>query len=494
MLPLPFYGCVLVHVVFIIKLIMDNAGNILKKILLNMRYDASKTLKENKLLLEEDKHYAMAWDGRTLELPLNNLLLSYHNHSKFNAKSISDLEIGYPLWSEACKIHKPKEYGKCMNDYKRKWINSVIDGSVKSFSIDGVRYYQCFSVHVPDKNNYPVLGTPDNLKINGYSDNCESRRFWTKYLNKSPKNIGGEIGAIESKGVNDPLLACKTKAKTELSKAVIFWKNWLNDPITIKKVKENWKDKSNFLSNYFNTFSVDSYAAWNKYFEILNNLNIIVYDDTTTNEHLGDFAYVIPGESLYNINVNCSLDDKDLLGTMVHEIQHLLYHVKPLNPAKKINNAFVTKNEEIDPMSNIFDITKLGSFTNANTLDASKKMEDASKTLNIPYKTLQHWKNKSIVNGKKDPGYVCRQTEKMSNIMSIRRFLGIQPKDKITLDMLMPYITTKQRHNDISWVLMCWAEQNFPDINVMLDEINALAFKQGNKKPRIDDLPTPNFS
>jgi hypothetical protein len=479
---------------------MDNAGNILKKILLNMKYDSKKTLKENKLLLEEEKQYAMAWNGRTLELPLNAVINSTHNHSKFISKSVSDLETNFPLWSEACKIHKPKEYGKCLNDYKRKWINSVKDGSVRSFKIDGKQYYQIYNVHVPDKNNSPVLGTPDNLKIIGYREG-KTGPTWTAYSNKPPKNIGGEIGAIESKGVNDPFLACKTKAKTELSKAVIFWKNWLNDPITIKKVKENWKDKSNFLPNYFNRFSVDSYAAWDKYFEILNNLNIIVYDDTTTNEHLGDFAYVIPGASLYNINVNCSLDDKDLLGTMVHEIQHLLYHVKPLNPAKKINNAFVAKNEEIDPMSNIFDITKLGSFINANTLDDSKRMEDASKkmeyaskNLNIPYTTLQHWKNASIVNGKKDPGYVCRQTEKMSNIMSIRRFLGIQPKDKITLDMLMPYITTKQRHNDISWVLMCWAEQNFPDINVMLDEINALAFKQGNKQPRIDDLPKPNFS
>ena len=472
---------------------MDNAGNILKKILLNMKYDSKKTLKENKLLLEEEKQYVMAWNGRTLELPLNAVITNTHNHSKFNAKSVSDLETMFPLWSEACKIHKPKEYGKCLNDYKRKWINSVKDGSVRAFKIDGKQYYQCYIVHVPDKNNSAVLGTPDNLKIIGYREG-KTGPIWTAYSNKPPKNIGGDIGTIESKGFNDPHQACKDKAQTELSKAVIFWKNWLNDPITRKKVEQNWMDKSNFLPMYFSKFSVDSYAAWNKYFDILNNLNIITYDDTTTNEHLDEFAYVIPGESLYDVHVNCSLDSKDLLGTMVHEIQHLLYHVKPLNPVKKISNVFVTKNKEIDPMSKIFDITKLGSFTNANTLDASKKMEDASKNLNIPYTTLQHWKNKSIVNGKKDPGYVCRQTEKMSNIMSIRRFLGIQPKDKITLDMLMPYITTKQRHNDISWVLMCWAEQNFPDINVMLDEINALAFKQGNKKPRIDDLPTPNFS
>ena len=161
--------------------------NILKKILLNMRYDSRKTLKENKLLLEEKKQYALAWDGRTLELPLNAVINNTHNHSKFISRSISDLETNFPLWSEACKIHKPKEYGKCLNDYKIKWNSSVKDGSVRAFKIDGKQYYQCYNVHVPDKNNSPVLGTPKDMKITSYSDNCVSGRFWTAY-SKNPPN------------------------------------------------------------------------------------------------------------------------------------------------------------------------------------------------------------------------------------------------------------------------------------------------------------------
>jgi len=476
---------------------MDNADNILKKILLNMRYDSNKTLKENKLLLEEDKQYVMAWDGRTLELPLNAVITNTHSHSKFISKSVSDLETNFPLWSESCKIHKPNEYGKCMNEYKRKWINSVKDGSVRAFTIDGKQYYQCYIVHVPDKNNSPVLGTPANMKMAGYSDNCVSGRFWTAYSknppNPPPKNPDGDNTPTGSADLEVANQACKTNAETELSKAVSFWKDWLNDPITIKKVKENWKDESNFLSKYANTFSVESYVAWNKYFDILNNLNIIVYDDTMPNEILTALAYVRSGESLYDIHVNCSKNPKDLLGTMVHEIQHLLYQVKPLNPAKKISNVFVNKNQEIEPISNIFDITKLGSFVNKNTVDYSKQMETASKKLNLSYLTLGLWKAKAEKEEKEDPGYVCRETEKMSNIMSIRRFLGIQPKDKITLDMLKPYMTFEKNHTDISWVLMCWAQRGFPDDNAMLDEINALAFKQGDEPPKIGDLPKPNY-
>ena len=470
---------------------MDNVDNILKKILLNMRYDSNKTLKENKSLLEEDKQYVLASDGRTLELPLNAVINSTHSHSMFNSKSIIDLESEFPLWSKSCKTHKPKEYGKCLNDYKRKWINSVKDGSVRAFKIDGKQYYQCYSLTVSN-----VLGTPDDLKIRGYSDNCEGRQLWTAYSKTPPKNIGVKV-------VNQ---ACKTKHQTELPKAVSFWKNWLNNPTTRKKVEQNWSYKSNFLPKYFNTFSIDSSDAWNKYFDILDNLKLIFYDETMPNEKLDDyneFAYVVPWESLYDIHVNCSRPHKEVLGIMIHEIQHLLYHVKPLNPAKKISDVFVDKNTKIEPMDKIFDISKLLVPINTNTLDVSKKIKDVSTKLNISHNHLEYWKELSIEYQKKeDPGYVCRETEKMSNIMSIRNlfgisagfFVGIIASSGITLDMLMPYIQRKKHNSDVSWVLICWAQRNFPEINEMLDEINDLAIKQGDEQPRIGDLPKTNFS
>ena len=175
---------------------MNNADDILKKILLNMRYDSSKTLKENKLLLEEDKKYAIAHDGRTLELPLNAVINSYHNMSDFNSQSISDLEILYPLWSESCKIYRIKDdatedvvkirYDKCMNDYKTKWTSNIKDGSVKTFSIDTKKYFTCYGVHVK-KNGSIVLGTPEDMTFPGYGGSCKDRQFWTAYSKEVPK-------------------------------------------------------------------------------------------------------------------------------------------------------------------------------------------------------------------------------------------------------------------------------------------------------------------
>jgi hypothetical protein len=471
---------------------MDNVDNILKKILLNMRYDSNKTLKENKLLLEEDKQYVLASDGRTLELPLNAVINNTHNHSMFNSKSIIDLEYEFPLWSKSCGTRNPKEYGKCMNDYKIKWISLVKDGSVMTFTIDGKKYVQCYLVHAPN-TKFRVLGTPEDMKIKGYSNNCTGgpSQLWTAYSKKPPKSIGVKL-------VNQE---CKTKSQTALLKAVIFWKNWLNNPTTRKKVEQNWAYKSNFLPMYFNVFSVDSYAAWNKYFDILNKLNLIFYDETMPNERLTDLAYVKPDLSLYDIHVNCSQNNEDFLDTMVHEIQHLLYHVKPLNPAKKISDAFVNKNEEIETVDSIFNINNLLAPINTKTLDVTNSINNTSKKLNIPYETLEWWKIKSIQKANEDPSYICSEDEKMSNIMGIRSFLGITAgffgfidSDGITLNMLMPYIKLEKSQTNIIWLLLCWAHRNFPDINEMLDEINALAVNQGDEPPKIGDLPKPNLS
>ena len=278
--------------------------------------------------------------------------------------------------------------------------------------------------------------------------------------------------------------ACKTKSQTALSKAVSFWKNWLNDPITKEKVYRNYLVRSERELNNINN-------AFKKYFDILNNLNLIYYDQTMPDEDMGALAHVNGWKSLYDVHINCSINDTELVQTLVHEIQHLIYHVKPLNPAKKINNAFVDKNKKSETIGSFFN-NLLSPLIQKNL---SKIIKDTSKKLNIPYYDLEYWKDLSIKRGKdEDPGYICRETEKMSNIMAIRSLFGIKAGGKITLNMIMPYIKLEKDSGNIHWILLCWAERGFPDINGMLDDINKLAFKQGDEPPKIGDLPKPNFS
>ena len=390
--------------------------------------------------------------------------------------------------------------GKYCDPYNATWLGGMprdYDPNTKTGLLQAwIRSYPC----VPyDKRFKRVSIEPDeyvgpiafdfnnNGRIWRYFDNGTKQKIGGVSLGTEPATFGNEVNIIAGKfSCNDQEFkvvnqACKTKYQTALPKAVSFWKNWLNNPITKEKVYQNYLVRSERELNTVN-------QAFKKYFDILNNLNLIFYDQTMPNVEMGALAHVNGFKSLYNINVNCSLDDPELLQTLVHEIQHLIYYVKPLNPAKKISDAFVNKNTKIETINNIFDINKLETIKDPKIMETSKK-------LNIPYYDLELWKDLSIKRGKEeDPGYICRETEKMSNIYAIRSLFGIKAGGKITLNMIIPYIKSEKNSGNINWVLMCWAKRGFPDIYEMLNEINEMAFKQGNEKPKIGDLPKPNFS
>ena len=396
--------------------------------------------------------------------------------------------------------------GKYCNPYGRKGFNGrTMDYNplTKTGLLQAwVRSYPCV---VYDKRFKRVNVTPTESRGPIAFDFNNKGNLWRYFDNGIKQFVGEEYN--DGSGIKDSETtirggkfscedeefklvdqACKTKSQTALSKAVSFWKNWLNNPITKEKVYKNYlvRSKPELINN------VDK--AFKKYFNILNNLNLIFYDQTTPDEELDAYAYVIPSKSLYDIHINCSKDIETLLDTLVHEIQHLIYHVKPLNPAKKISNAFVGKNKKPETMVSIFGFDKLEIPNIKTSLSLSKHMEKTAKKLNIYDSYLSSLKFDSDEEENADPGYVCRETEKMSNIMSMRLLFSIQPGGRITSNMLIPYITTKKYNTNVDWFLLCWAQRGFPDIDGMLDHINKLAFNQDDEKPKIGDLPKPNFS
>jgi hypothetical protein len=232
--------------------------------------------------------------------------------------------------------------------------------------------------------------------------------------------------------------ACKDRWNRELPKAVAFWRNWLKDPITRKKVENNYPDDSAIFG--FDLFSTTVEEAFDRYEKSLSNLKLMFYDNTMT--FLGSqkvspraYAFVTKGNN-YHIYVNCSFNDPDPYGTLIHEIQHIIYNIKPLNPGKKIKDAFVTNKTVKQTTQQIQSLPTSAAFETA--LIASSK-------LGIDADYLNYWTKRSNRAKPEDPGYVCRETEKMSNIMSIRKTLNIKPGGVITYDMLKPYITLKKR-------------------------------------------------
>ena len=391
-----------------------------------------------------------------------------------------------------CNPYDAKGFGGMPMDYNPLTKTGLLQAWVRSYPC--VPYDKRFKRVSVEPNEYhgPIafVFNDNDGRIWRYYDNGTKQKIGGVSLGTEPGTFGNEVNIIagkfsckdqEFKVVNQ---ACKTKSQTALSKAVSFWKNWLNDPITKEKVYRNYLVRSERELNNINN-------AFKKYFDILNNLNLIYYDQTMPDEDMGALAHVNGWKSLYDVHINCSINDTELVQTLVHEIQHLIYHVKPLNPAKKINNAFVDKNKKSETIGSFFN-NLLSPLIQKNL---SKIIKDTSKKLNIPYYDLEYWKDLSIKRGKdEDPGYICRETEKMSNIMAIRSLFGIKAGGKITLNMIMPYIKLEKDSGNIHWILLCWAERGFPDINGMLDDINKLAFKQGDEPPKIGDLPKPNFS
>jgi hypothetical protein len=277
--------------------------------------------------------------------------------------------------------------------------------------------------------------------------------------------------------------ACKTKWQSQLPKAVSFWRNWLKNPITRKRAEQNWKEESNFLTQYKKFFNINSAIAWGKYENTLANLRLVFYDDTMNyigkNHPLSDvrkaYAFVL-SDNNYDIYINCSTDDPDPYGSLIHEIQHIIYNIKPLNPAKKISDVFVTSKTVKQTEEKI-----KKSLPAEKNKTSSTNLITTAKNIGVSVDILQDWKEQQKINKTDDPGYVCRETEKMSNIMSMRKTLNVGPGGNITYNMLKPYIIRQKYDTDISWVLMCWAKNDFPDINQMLNKMNQLAFNQNKK-------------
>ena len=287
-----------------------------------------------------------------------------------------------------------------------------------------------------------------------------------------------QITRIES----DKEFKCKDRWNRELPKAVDFWRKWLTDPITRKKVENNYPDDSaKFGDRSYTTVE----EAFDSYKKSLSNLKLIFYDNTMTSVgsqkvYPGAYAFVTTRNN-YHIYVNCSNTDPDPYSTLIHEIQHIIYNIKPLNPSKKIKDAFVTNKtvkQTTQQIQGSLPATKKSSYPDS--------LKNTATKLGIDIGHFYFWKaNATEASYTEDPGYICRETEKMSNIMSIRKTLNIKPGGVITYDMLKPYITREKSNIDMDWILKCWAKNDFPDINIMLNKINQLAKNQSkiNKTP-----------
>ena len=275
---------------------------------------------------------------------------------------------------------------------------------------------------------------------------------------------------------------CILKYTPLLKQAQDYWKKWLSSPITKQKFRTNWnvqlKNEKQLFPSMIDGKKVDD--IFEEYIDCINNLKLVFYDNTMSETPSGNIrthknAYAFVDQTTpENIYVNCSLNDDDPLGSLIHEIQHLLYYIKPLNPSITIKNVFLKPGDKKISIKDLFQ----SNYKNTNN---SKDLINASQFLDVEENTLNGWLQSSKNSNLSDPGYVCRETEKASNIQSVRHLFNIKPGQNITPQMLKPYINGKKHHTDIDWILMCWASKGFKDINLFLSDLNKLAYQETNQ-------------
>ena len=303
--------------------------------------------------------------------------------------------------------------------------------------------------------------------------------------NKSKNRFGLKLfwGNFKTTFGEDPIgitrvgPSCKSKWLPHLKRAKDYWIQWLSNPITKSKFKKNWGVG---VDNKIDGITVDD--LFKKYINTLNAINLVYYDNITSEDVNVQrfFAYVNKSEPT-KVYVNCSQNDETPYETLIHEIQHTLYNVKPLNPSVKIGDVFVKEGTKKMTPKDFFNQNNASTETKIQlNKNLNKSIEVVSKKYGVDEMVLHEWLHYAKVNEKEDPGYSCRTTEKMSNIMAIRKYFNLKPGGNITKEMLNPYINKDKYQTDIYWVLSCWALNGFPDINIMLSKINNLAYQDNN--------------
>jgi hypothetical protein len=278
---------------------------------------------------------------------------------------------------------------------------------------------------------------------------------------------------------------CNTYSKV-LPQAIKYWKDWLSSPITKKKFRENWAH--NPLKN------VDS--IFEEYLEALNGIQIEYYNKQSSDSKI-TYAYV-NNFNPSKIFVNCEVRDPYPLDTLVHEIQHTLYNIHPLNPDKKIGSLFVGEKTKRDKITDFFTDIILGSVNpllpmgkeilknnikNPTQINTSTEIDYdmVSRKTGIEPRTLQLIWLESMITDKKERSYACKETEKMSNIMSIRKYFNLKPGQKVTYQMLKNEMDKDNPQTDVRLFVLCWALNGFKD--GLLTKMNDLAYqKTGSNK------------
>jgi hypothetical protein len=223
--------------------------------------------------------------------------------------------------------------------------------------------------------------------------------------------------------------AKKTWNVNTLNQAINWWRTWLADPKTKDRFSKNWK---------FPLWMTES--VFKLYNDALNNLTIkYIYDI-----HSSTVAYVNRKYPKIVVVNAAYVDKRDPVNIFIHELQHLLFYVKPLHPSQNINKDI---NIDVNNNTKVFDDLLVGldgDFETSSNQQKSleSKYEQKMTELRLSDDDKEYFRNainglspetkRYVAGGDYDPN----GTEIMSRLSSIRYRLGKKSGEPITLTEL----------------------------------------------------------
>ena len=293
------------------------------------------------------------------------------------------------------------------------------------------------------------------LKNKFCSSNQSYKQELLSYVNN--KNIANDLSKIQD-------MNCVNKIKGPYKNAVNWWKNKLNEPAFYEKLKK--------LNNYTDQQTKEWITKYKNY--LTNNISGPFCPTKSSKwykENLGEntIAHLEGDVGTSRVVYNVIYKDetpKDIEATMVHEIQHAFYDLKPMTPDSNWKKVFPYK-------------VWSGSMEQNSDVPLSKEKSTISK-YGLNQSAIKWWKEQLKLQtdpntASMDVGYVCRITELSSRIITMKNLMKKKTSDKITIDEFKKFLLREEDpywDENAYWICLCWVNNGMPDIQTFLDNLD----------------------
>jgi hypothetical protein len=374
-----------------------------------------------------------------------------------------------------------KGFGKYVNNKEQgKWSYKYSEGttSVITYNNGKQTYY---SDSIGNKTSADVAGNEYEAYVDGsktYVNKDGTKSEVDSDRNKTYVNKDGTVYTVDKSETNTQDQKCINKIKIPYNNAVTWWKNKMDDPVFYNKLKK--------LNNYTDQQTKEWINKYKSY--LYNNISgpSCPKQGTTTYEEsfkgLSDaIAYLTPylGDSMVVFNSKyLNETNKYIEATLVHEIQHALYDLKPMTPDSNWKKVFPYKvwvGDEETPQP------KVVSSTETSTISK----------YGLKQTDIDYWKEKlkeKLKDPSNDVGYICRTTELASRVVTMKNLLGYSTEQKITVSDFKKFIvseTVPYNDSDAYYIVLCWVYNGMEDIQTFIDNLDKYVVAQA--EPKKDD-------